>query len=113
MAFGIDLETPPESDEMTDNGLHGLLLKIAQSYENIRSPFSGYLCGFREISLMSDEYGNQLEEAAESMRKLLLMLMVDLVERIWGDSVSKVVSQKKLESCGHPGVSEPDPADYF
>jgi hypothetical protein len=47
------------------------------------------------------------------MRNLHLMMMVELVERIWGGEVPHRVSKQELEACGHPGWNAPDPVDYW
>jgi hypothetical protein len=113
-AFGLNLDDAPEKSPIPDeDGLHGLFLGLARSYERIRSPFSSYLCGTPEISEMYQKYGEPLEKAAASTRNLHLMMMVELVERIWGGNVPHRVSQQELEACGHPGWNAPDPVDYW
>lgn len=115
-AFGIDLDTLPEREPSSEeNGLHGLFLNIVDSYEDVRSPFSNYMCGTREISEMYQKYGEPLKAAGQSLKKLHLMLMVELVERIWGwgGDMPHRVSQQELDACGYPAGTAPDPVDYW
>ena len=114
-AFGIDLNTPPDNKEgfPDEDGLHGLFLKVAHSYESTRSPFSCYMEGTREIAQVYQRYGDLLEGAATSLRALHLRMMVDLAGQIWGVEKSLQISQEELEACGHPGWNAPDPLDYW
>lgn len=113
-AFGSDLGVPPVKSPIPDeDGLHGLLLQVAQAYEELRSPFSNYMCGTPEISAIYRKYGEPLEAAATSMRNLYMMMLLELVELIWvGDSPHRV-SREDLEACGHPGWNAPVVADYW
>lgn len=113
-AFGIDLDVAPETCRIPDeNGLHKLFLHAARSYETIRSPFSSFLCGTREISEMYQKYEEPLNHSAAAMRDLHLMMMLELIERIWNDDAPHTVVGKDLEACGHPGRSAPDPFDFW
>lgn len=104
---------PEKSPIPDEDGLHGLFLEVAGSYERIHSPFSSYMCGTREISEMYQKYSNPLDKAASAMRNLHLMMMLELVERIWGGDMPHRVTQQELEACGHPGWNAPNPVDCW
>ena len=113
-AFGIQLEVSPVKGPMSDDGgLHRLLLDTARSCEKLGSPFSDYLCGTREISEMYQKYGEPFNQSVVSVRNLYLTMMVELIERIWGDDVPHEVVGKDLEACGHPVTNPPDPLDFW
>ena len=42
-----------------------------------------------------------------------MMMLIELVERIWGIRAQHRVSRKDLEDNGHPGWNSPDPVDYW
>lgn len=113
-AFGIQLEASPEKSQIMDeDGLHGLFIDTARSYEKLHSPFSSYLCGTPEISEMYHKHGELFNQAVASVRSLYLTMMTELIARIWGDDVPLNVRGTDLEACGHPGTSAPDPLDYW
>lgn len=98
---------------MDEDGLHGLFLNVADSYENIGSPFSGYLCGTRAISGMYQKNHEKLDDTATVMRALHITMMGELIEGIWGGEVPHRVDQKELDVCGHPSWDAPDALDYW
>lgn len=113
-AFRVDLNASPDKDPFSDeDGLHGLLLNVAGSYEKIGSPFSGYLCGTRAISEMYQKFHEELDNAATVMRAVHINMMTELIEQIWGEDVPHRVDQKDIEAFGHPGWDAPDPIDYW
>lgn len=101
--FGINVGLPPSKGTITedDDGLHSFFVGVARSYEQVGSPFSSYLCGPRAISEMYQKYGEPFDNAAAAMRNLHLMMLVELVERIWGGGVPHRVSQSELAACGY------------
>jgi hypothetical protein len=113
-AFGIDLDLPPVKSPIPDeDGLHGLFLHVARAYEEVRSPFSNYMCGTREISGIYQKYSQPLETAAISIRNLHMMMLLELAELIWGSDSPHRVSRENLQASGHPGWNAPEPADYW
>jgi len=114
-AFEIDLdEFPQRGHYPNEDGLEGLFRGVVQACENARSPFVGYMCGTPEITDMYQRYRSSLDAAITRLQHLHLMMLVELVERIWGGGDKPHhVSQANLDACGYPQSPEPDPVDLW
>jgi hypothetical protein len=113
-AFQIDLDVfPPRGHYPDEDGLEGLFRGVVQAYENARSPFAGYMCGTGEITDLYQRYGSSLDASITRLQHLHLMMLVELVERIWGGGDKPHhVTQADLDACGYPQSPAPDPF-YF
>jgi hypothetical protein len=103
---GPDLELEPGDIFGRRRYLRQLFNDTVRAYEQVRSPFAGYLEAPPILIHMNEKYGRRIHVSIEEATTVMLDMLEGIVGRLWAIGADERITEDDLRMRGY------DPADY-
>lgn len=111
-SFGVDVSYG--STDVDRSGLSDLVAHAVDAYQNLRSPFSGYLFAPPDINDLYQQFGPEINDGLKRAKRAIEALLVAAFGRLHEVPLDKTVIDDDLRRYGFdPSTPWPDEFDYL